>query len=239
MNVILNNLEHRELKVLDAAVPGYEANTNFAQLMPAELRVSQNIFPIFFQKDLRTGKFFISALLGFIEGENLFVNKGRWDSPYIPMTIVRQPFMIAKQKTNQGGMEKESFVISVDLENPKVNKPEGKRLFDDNGQPTDFLNNISAVLDEIHHGLVESDQFIDRLLAHNLIENATLDVTLDEMRHYEFTNLYTINEAVLADLPSTVIVELIQSGDMEKIYSIALSQGHIGKLIELKKQQDL
>ena len=74
-NVMLNSIEHKDLKVITEHSAHYGDNIWYSLTFPVEFRSVQAHYPIFFQKDPQTGRFFSVALFGFKDKENLFSRK--------------------------------------------------------------------------------------------------------------------------------------------------------------------
>jgi hypothetical protein len=55
--VLLNNIAHKNLRVIRDHVPQYGDNDMSAITFPQEFRAIQNEYPIFFQKNPENGKF--------------------------------------------------------------------------------------------------------------------------------------------------------------------------------------
>ena len=237
-HVLLNNVEHRYLRIAAYPSAQFGDNVNYALVVPAELKLVQNFYPIFIQKDSATGQFFFSVLLGFQEGENLFLDNNGWNAEYIPLSIMRQPFLIGQQSYIENGEKKQKRVINLDIDSPRINHTDGKRIFNDEGLATDYLDSIGNILESLHQGLVETNQLILRLVECSLLEIFTLKVTFNNYKKYEIVDMYTINEDVLRDLSDAQLIALHRDGSLEKIYSILHSQGCVGNLIRLKNIQD-
>src|SRR5688572_29174625 len=107
---ILNNIEHKDLKVITERGAKYGDDIMYAFTFPAEFRDLQAHYPIVFHKSADGTGFDAVALLGFQDGENLFLENGSWDCSYIPLTVERQPFMI--------GRAGEELMVHIDLDNP-------------------------------------------------------------------------------------------------------------------------
>jgi hypothetical protein len=234
-HVLLDPHKHLGLAVLNPGDTLVEQNNDFALLVPSELVAAQCCYPIFLQKDINTGHFFISALLGFQDGENLFLNDKGWDAPYIPLSVARQPFLITKRAVAPSNTE---LLITVDMDSGLVVAQGGQRLFDDAGQSTKYLSDKSAELRDLHEGLFEVDQLIDVLVRHNLIESALLKISFNRHKSYHLDHLYTINQEALSALDDGAVLELFRLGYLEKIHAILHSQVHVGELIRRKSRQD-
>jgi hypothetical protein len=159
-HVLLNNIDHKDLRVITTRSAAYGDDMKFALTFPAEFRNVQAHYPIVFHKTA-DGKFQSIALLGFQDKENLFLGPDGWDAPYVPLTVERQPFLI--------GFRDREPMVHIDLASPRVSRTEGEALFRPYGGSTDFLERMSSVLLTIHQGLEAAPAFIDALLRHDLL----------------------------------------------------------------------
>ncbi len=234
---LLNNIEHRNLRVDSKPALTYGENSHFAMIVPAEIVTAKNFFPLFIYKDGSTGKFFFSAIFGFQEGENLFLDDKGWHSEYIPLSIARKPFLIGQQEAIENGQKIVKRVINIDMGSPRVNAG-GERVFTDSGESTPYLDNIARVLEMLHHGIIESDQLINKLIDYDLLEPMSLKLVFNEHRKYELHHLYTIKSDALNALDDSKVMGLFRDGSLEKIYALVHSQARISTLIRLKNERD-
>ena len=114
--VLLNNLDHLDLRVITTHGAAYGDNVMSAATFPLEFRQLQAQYPIVFHRDAE-GQFQPLALLGLRMGENLFLDGARWDAPYVPLAIQRQPFLI--------GQQPDGPMVHVDLDSPRISTAEG------------------------------------------------------------------------------------------------------------------
>jgi len=96
-HVMLNNIAHKDLRVVTRYAPEFGDNVGTMMVVPTEFADVQREYPIFFRKDPATGDFQAIAMLGFEKGENLFVAGGRWHAYYLPGMVARGPFLIGVQ----------------------------------------------------------------------------------------------------------------------------------------------
>ena len=154
LSALLNNVDHKDLRVVTKHGAQYGDNVMTALSFPHEFRNLQAHYPIvFFKSEDGTG-FHSAALLGFQEGENLFLEAGGWDAAYVPLTLARQPFLI--------GNVKGEMLLHVDLDSPKVSRTEGEPVFLEFGGNTDYLEQVSSMLRAIHDGLEQAPAFGSR-----------------------------------------------------------------------------
>lgn len=233
-HVQLNNVEHKDIRVITDRSSSLGDNLWYSLLIPREFRAAQSCYPIFFQKDPATGKFLSVALFGFQNGENLFLDQGGWSADYIPLSVLRQPFFIGRKPGVEEGKEKIHHVIHIDMESKRISKSEGELLFKEYGGNTPFLDRVSVMLETLHQGILEMDQFINILLMYDLLEPFTLAITLNDGSKNQLVGFYTINEEKLKILDEDAIIKMHRSGYLEAIYMILGSYSRISYLIEQK-----
>jgi hypothetical protein len=225
--VALNNLDHKDLRVITRRAAAYGDDVRSALTFPAEFRNVQACYPIVFHK-AADGKFQSVALFGFQDKENLFLGPDGWDAPYVPLTVERQPFLI--------GFRDREPTVHIDLASARVSRTEGEALFREYGGSTDFLERMSSVLLTIHQGLEAVPAFIDALLRHELLESFVLDVELNDRSQHRLTGFYTINEERLGTLDASALERLHQSGHLQAIYMALASLSHFRDLIERRNR---
>jgi hypothetical protein len=235
-NVLLNSIDHQHVKVITERSEKYGDNVWFGLTFPAEFRSVQAYYPIFFNKDTNTGQFFSVALFGFQDKENLFLSDNKWNAPYIPLSIARQPFSIGVQKVSEDGVEKEQRVLHIDLNHARVNQETGETLFLEFGGNTPYLDNAADMLEVIHHGIIDSKKFINILVEHDLLEPFTLDVTLNDSSSNQMVGFYTINEDNLKELSGETLAKLHDKGYLQAIYMAISSQSNIRSLLTKKNE---
>src|SRR5690606_24669697 len=109
--VLLNNINHRDLRVIPRYSTEYGDSVNQVQTFPTEFGDIQRDYPIFFRKDPESGEFQAIALLGLDKGENLFLDETGWHASHIPAILARGPFMIGLQEQRvEGELRKEPMI---------------------------------------------------------------------------------------------------------------------------------
>jgi len=232
--VSLNNIEHQNLKVITERSATYGDDIWYTPTFPMEFKSVQTFYPIFFNKDPATGKFFPLALFGFQNHENLFLSDNKWHAAYIPATLARQPFLIGTQNINEDGIEKQQRMLHIDLDNSRVNAVQGESLFLEHGGNSPYLDKAADLLEAIHHGVQDGDVFIDYLLKYDLLESVTLDITLNDESKNQMLGFYTINENKLAELDSDSLTVLHKKGYLQAIYMVIASHVNVTTLIHKK-----
>ena len=231
---LLNNVDHKNLKIKIERSAELGDNVWFTPTFPQEFRVLQNHYPIVFTKNTDTGQFQAVALLGFEAGENLFLGENGWNARYIPLSIMRQPFLIGYQRAEKDGVAIKEMVVSVDMDNPRVNEIEGEAVFLEHGGSSAYLEQVTSILKLISDGFDRNSAFIDMLMGMDLLESFVLDVELNDGSQHLMSGFYTINEESLAGLTGDDLVILNNNGHLEPIYMAIASMSNIPKLIEMR-----
>jgi hypothetical protein len=236
-SVLLNSIDHQEVKVITERSEKYGDNLWYSLTFPSEFRSVQAYYPIFFNKDVNTGEFFSVAMFGFQDKENLFLTNNKWDAPYIPLSVARQPFLIGLQKVNEDGEEKEQRVLHISMDHPRVNKEHGQELFLEFGGNTPYLDTVADMLEAIHHGMVDSKVFINSLIEHELLEPFTLEIKLDDKTQNQMLGFYIISEEKVSELSGDILAKLHAKGHLQAIYMAIASQSNIRGLLIRKNIQ--
>ena len=231
--VMLNNVDHKDVKIITERSGEYGDDVMYAMTFPIEFRNVQSRYPIFFHKDAETGQFIPVALFGFQDKENLFLTDEGWDETYIPMMIERNPFLIGFQENRETGGEKRR-VASIDMDSPRVNETEGEAVFLELGGNTDYLERVSGILEAIHYGHEASKGFIARLLELELIESFTLEIELKDGSKNKLVGFYTINEDKLQQLDGDALGKLNSEGHLMPIFMMLASHSQMRTLVERK-----
>lgn len=209
--VPLNSETHRSLKVDARASAAYGDNQRFVQVTVSEFPHLVVHYPILFSKDARTGQFYCGAMLGFDEGENVFLEEWTEREFYRPLSLQRLPFYAHGPD------------LAIDLDHPRVGVEEGKSLFTENGQPTRYLESIMYAFQSLATGIEITQLFVARLLELKLIEPIDVEAEFDDGTTRKCVGLYTINQETLSKLPDAIVLELFRRDFLRLIYLMIAS----------------
>ena len=233
---ILNNVDHADLRVRIDRHPDLGDRLWYTPTFAAEFRNLQRCYPIVFIQNEETRKMQPVALLGFEAGENLFVDESGWHAPYIPLSIVRQPFLIGFQESHEAGEEAEP-VISVDMESPRVSSDEGEAVFLEHGGNSEYLEQVTSILQVLLAGSERNSDFADFLQGMNLLEPFVLEVQLDSGADHRLSGFYTVNEDALKALTGDDLVILNNNDYLEPVYMAIASMSNLPTLVDLKNRR--
>jgi hypothetical protein len=221
--------DHKDTRINTDRSAELGDNVQLAMTFPAEFRSIQTTYPILFRKN-GENDFIPVALFGFEQNENLFLSEAGWDARYIPAMILKEPFLIG----TQGDDEDPTRVLSMDMDNPRVNTEKGEMLFGALGEMTEFLEAQASALEAIYEGHQKNELFVKALLAEDLLESVTLDITLNDGSRNSLLGFYTINEEKISEL-SAETLHLFNRNDMLLPLFMALaSTSNFQRLIDLK-----
>jgi hypothetical protein len=233
-HVILNNIEHKDIRVIKDRSAQFGDNVMGVPIITREFRDAQNDFPIFFHKDSPEGKLVPFAMFGLVRDENLFLDDEAWKASYLPFVMEKGPFLIGFQEKSDGD---KGLVISLDLDHPRVSHTEGEALFLPHGGNGKYIERISDVLNAIHEGQAATEGFVDAMLAHDLIEPFALNVDLDDGSKHRLEGFHTVHEEKLTALEGDVLADFSKKGYLQCAYMVVASLSNIRKLIQKKNQQ--
>lgn len=233
---LLDNVKHKDLRVRRVYRPGEGFDRNLARAFPVELGILQQEYPLFFIKNVDTADFEPVALLGFEEGENLYLGGDRWLARAQPLSIQRQPFLIGFQERMEDGVPQRLPVVTVDLDDPCVSQSHGEPVFLPHGGEAPLLERMNAVLATIHEGHEASRTFSRILVGLDLVEPFRLDMTFDNGARQSVDGLYRIDEHRLNALDGGSLATLHAGGHLHHVFMMLASLPNLEVLIRRKNQ---
>jgi len=234
---LLNNIAHRNLRVILRFGAGFGDQVATVAAFPGEYADLQREYPIFFQRDAGTGRFHSVALLGLERDENLFLQDGRWNAAYLPGILAKGPFVIGFQQQHVDGEPRNEPVIHVDLDHPRVSFTEGEPVFLPHGGNSPYLEQVIQVLRGIHQGAENGEAMLAALDAAGLIQPLELDVRLDDDHRVNLTGLHAIDRERLAALDAPTLQRLHAAGHLEGAYLALASLYNIRRLMAEKQRR--
>jgi hypothetical protein len=229
-HVLLNNVDHKDLRIVTKRSADYGDEVMLALTFPAEFRNLQVDYPIVFRHTADGVNFEPVALFGFQEGENLFLGADGWDATEMPLAVGRLPFLIGKSG--------DALMVHVDLASPRISATDGEPVFLPHGGNTGYLERINSYLFALHEGIQSTPAFITALLEHDLLESFFLDITLDDGSQNRLAGFYTIHEERLNALDGAVLERLQKAGYLQAIYFALASLSNFRVLIERKNRRN-
>ena len=226
--VALNVEQHRELTVSPSpAGYAFAAAAHTVMLSAVEFFEACRDYPIIFAP-AADGSITPLALLGIQPGENLFVDEsGAWKATYIPAYVRRYPYILA----DTGAQE---FPVCIDQTFDGLNIEGGQRLFNDEGEPTDYCRHIQAFVQDFQGQLLSSTQFTAKMRELELLTPIDANVQLNDGRQFQLQGLLVVDENRLARLGDVAVLDLFRKGYLGLIYAHLASIKNLGRLNDIK-----
>lgn len=232
-HAILTAEAHRDLTIRTERAAALGDAAMCCITVPDEFRAVQSEYPILFRLSDTRDRFTALAMFGFENGENLFLEDGRWDARYRPLAMEIQPFLIGGSPTDDGIGQ-----VHIDLSSPRIDQGgQGERLFDTMGRPTPYLDRVAGLLGTLDQGYRAAPDFFAALQRHDLLEPFTLDVTLDDGSRNQLVGFHIIAEDRLATLDAGMLAELNAAGHLLPIYMAIASLEQFGELVARRNRR--
>ena len=232
-HAVLDNKTHRDLRIRTDAGADLGDEIMATLTVPSEFRRVQAHYPILFRRETARADFTALAMFGFQNGENLFLDGDCWDARYRPLSISIQPFLIGRPAAGDGPGQ-----VHIDLDHPRIAEAaDGVRLFDAEGVATPYLEDIAERLGDLDEGYRESGAFYDALLAYDLLEPFSLEVTLDDGSIHSLVGFHIIDEARLRALDAEEIGALHAAGHLMPMFMALASLSQLSVLVERKNRR--
>lgn len=235
--VVLNNVEHKDLRIDTRHCARYGDNVNRALAFSTEFVELHKEYPILFHRDPEASDFQAHVILGFDRDENLFLGEDEWLGNYIPAILARGPFMIGLQQQETGGETRKELIIHIDMDDPRVGADDGQAVFLPHGGDTPYLEKIMRTLQVIHQGAFLDKIFFASMESMDLLEPVSIEITLSNIEQVNFHNYYTINEQKLGQLDGASLEELNKKGVLGLAFFALSSLGNFHRLIALKNKK--
>ncbi len=227
--VPVNKDRHAGKKVRASNDFRFASKFHVAYVTVHEFARAAAIYPLVFLEDKDNDSFRPVALMGLDAGENLFVDsQGQWAGSYIPAIIRRYPFALTKAP------EADRFIVCVDEASDLISDTEGVPMFDEEGKPTQVIENVKRYLGELQQMDTMTHEFGKFLVQNNLLTPLNMRVNAaNKVRN--ITGCYVINEERLNNFTDAKFAEIRQKGYLPAIYAHLISLSQIERLASLKK----
>ncbi|HEY5802856.1 MAG TPA: SapC family protein [Lysobacter sp.] len=234
---LLNNVKHKDLRVVTRFGREYGDEIGMVSAFPTEFAELQREYPIFFRREKDGGEWQAVALLGFERNENLFLQEGRWNAAYLPGVVAKGPFLIGFQEQRIDGELRREPVIHVDMAHPRISHGEGEPVFLSHGGHSPYLEHVSTVLRGIRDGVEAGRAMFAAFDAAGLIQPLKLDMKLDDQHRISLAGLHGIDRERLAALDAATLHGLHGAGYLEGAFLVQSSLHNLRRLMAEKQRR--
>lgn len=165
------------------------------------------------------------AVLGLSDKQNLYAEGTTWRAAYAPALLRCYPFGIARQ-------DDERVIVVIEDGFNGWSLTEGQALFDDAGQPTEFLKGMRDQLEKIEIEIQRTRMFGRLLSEAQLLAPMRFDATLPDGKTLSVDGFLTVDEKKFAELPDAKVLEFHKNGVLGLIHAHQISLRHMRRLVE-------
>lgn len=217
---------HKDWSVDATGDFSFAAKTNSVPVMAIEFFKAAPEYSLIFAGDEE--RIMPAAILGIHSDTNLYVDEdGKWVAKYIPAFVRRYPFVFSSADDGK------TFTLCIDEDYAGVNKESrGNRLFDDQGERTEYLNNVLNFVKEYQSEFNRTQLFCKKLLELDLLEPMQAQIKLNTGQQVSLTGFQAVSREKLNALPPETLAELAKMGALELIYIHLFSMRNFQEMME-------
>ncbi len=154
------------------------------------------------------------VILGARQNENLYLgDDNQWRAQYIPAFVRRYPFVFS---ASEGGQK---FTLCVDEAFQGLNYlGRGQALFDAEGKPTPYVDNVLKFLQEYRAQHLRTEAFCRTLKELDLVEPMQAQFTLADGEKMSLGGFTVVSRARLKALSDEKLAQLARSDELELIH---------------------
>jgi hypothetical protein len=174
-----------------------------------------------------------SVVTGLRPAENLFVDAdGNWsEHSYVPASVRRFPFYSID--TQVDGMERS--VVYVDESGLETSQ---QPYFQASGEAGPDWPGMEKLVADFSAAEKLTQAFSAKLNRLGLLESFEAQVNPKQQNRMHITGMYRVNENRLNQLPAKNIKDLMQKGELSRIYAHLISLENFAKLLDLSAASD-
>lgn len=175
------------------------------------------------------------VLLGIEKNQNLYVrDDGSWNADYIPAFVRRYPFVFSLSQ------DEKQFALCVDeaWDGCTHEGDEGKRLFDDAGEQTEYLKQMLNFLQEYQIHFNRTKTFCEKLKTLDLLDQMKADFKLADGTERSLGGFMAVNREKLKGLAPDALADLLKTDELEIIFDHLLSMNNLNEVTSRKMKRD-
>lgn len=230
-HVAITAENHKNTKVRRDVGYAYAADVHVVPVVLNEFADVASNCPIIFVKDETNDRIRASAMLGLDVAKSLFVKGTEWIGTHIPMNLGRVPYSFLPL-----GGESNALGAAIDMNSEMVSEDEGEALFNADGQPTDYFQNVNNFLSALFQGEVATQKFIEALQKHDLLREFKLQMVGEDGKGRELVGLSTVSPRQLQSLSDEVALEMYKEGHLAAAHMCIQSMTQVRRLVKMHNE---
>ena len=222
----LNPRKHADWRLQSRSGYEFSRNANCVPVMAVEFLKAGRENPVVFLE--QNGIILPVGLLGLRQGENLcLTEEGGWTGDYVPAYIRRYPFIFAASEDGA------TFTLCIDEDYAGFNQNGvGDTLFEENGQPSPYLEKVLTFLKEYELQYRRTQEFCRIVKGLDLLEPMQARFTLANGEKVGLTGFLSISREKLKNISPEKLVESVSKGVLELIYCHLFSLENFTQLVK-------
>lgn len=185
-------------------------------------------------------EFQLVAVTGLSENKNLFVQPDtlKWLAGYMPACYRAYPFAMGQDAESGEG------VLCIDESSDLIQTepgPNDVRFFDDNGQPSQAVQETFNFLQAIRHSQEVTQKAVNALTQAGVIVPWPIEIKTGESQTETIKGFYKIDRAALNALPAETLASLMKQDSLAVAYAQLFSTQQLntlGKMLSLHKRAE-
>lgn len=231
--VPLNNIAHRHLKMKQEVSYQQTQEKHMMSVFVGEFVLACAEYPLVFVKAEETGQMQPVIMTGLKPKQNLFYSEpNEWLGNYVPASTRAFPILVL-----QNNEADSDVLVCVDENSNLIGESDGSRLFDDEGEQSEFLKAQIETATDLHHYARQTRLFIEKLNELALIKSAPISVKPEGEQAYNLHGLHVIDEQRLSELDEKQFLELRSLDYLPAIYASLSSLYRLDHLVKRQAAQ--
>ncbi len=224
--VPVNQQKHRDWSVKAGTDYSFASSVNSVPVLAVEIQNVATEYAVVFAGG--EDAIMPAAVMGVRDKENLYLQEGgSWQAKYIPAFIRRYPFVFSS--SDEGA----SFTLCIDEEFSGCNQEgRGERLFDTDGEHTQYLSNVLEFLKEYQMQYQRTRLFCDKLRELDLLEPMEAKYTTPGGEAGSLGGFMAISREKLKLLTGDQLADLAKNDALELIYIHLQSMRNFSAMLE-------
>jgi len=210
--VPVSSLHHANACVAVGGTYEFSKKVNSVPLMAVEFPFAAPEYPIVFAGAKES--LMPAVILGMRDKENVYLDAaGTWQAKYLPAFVRRYPFVFSA--SNEG----KTFTLCIDEAFSGFNREgRGQRLFNDEGKPTQFTDNVLKFVQQYQIQFDRTKAFCEKLTELDLLEPMQAQVSLTTGERAALTGFMAVSRNKLKALAGDKLAELVKTDELELLY---------------------
>ncbi|ABG42186.1 hypothetical protein Patl_3684 [Paraglaciecola sp. T6c] len=231
--VELSNTVHKDLKLKENSLAQFAASQQIMRLRVPEVGKAATNFPLFFSRNQQDGSWVLTALSSFEPMQNLFVDEGRWNAIYQPISLQTFPFYLM-----QSPKVENSYTIGILESSDAFSTEAGEAIFDSAGRASLYLTKAKNLLEAGIKQDIDTHRFMQETESLGLIKAIDLQLVFEDGNTQNIAGLCTIDEDKLHSLAAEKITVLNDSGYLIAIHAMLLSIYQLNLLLRKHNERN-